>query len=82
MVNEQAYLPVFGTRVYDSVIYWPLVTALTNVAFALTVQNTVVVITLGIKCGIFLWFTWIEFRCRNNLIREELPYEERQPRTV
>ena len=82
MVNEQAYMPVFATRVYDSVIYWPLVTALTNVVFALTVHNTVVVATLAVKCGLFLWFTWIEFRCRTNLIREELPYEERQPRTV
>ena len=82
MVNEQAYMPVFATCVYDSVIYWPLVTALTNVVFALTVHNTVVVATLAVKCGLFLWFTWIEFRCRTNLIREELPYEERQPRTV
>lgn len=82
MVNEQCYMPVFSTRVFDSVIYWPLLTAILNICFALTINNIVVIGTLAVKAFIFVWFSWIEFKCLRHLIREELPYEERQPRTV
>ena len=82
MVNEQTYLPVFTTRVYDSVVAWPLVTMLANALLAITLRNHVVIATLVAKSLIFLWFAWIEFSIRGNLVREELPYQERQPRTV
>jgi len=82
MVNEQCYMPVFATRVYDSVVVWPLCTVAANVAFAVSVRHNVVIATLAVKCALFLWFAWIEFTIRHRLIREEAPYEERQPRTV
>jgi len=82
MVNEQCYIPIFTTRIYDSITTWPLVTAIANILLALTIRNTVVFATLYIKAVCFAWFAWIEFSIRHTLVREELPYQERHPRTV
>ena len=80
--NDHCYIPIFTSRIYDSMAVWSVVSAAAYACMAYSVSNAVVATAFGVKCFIFLWFTWMEMKIKGNIIREELPYEERQPRTV
>lgn len=80
--NDHCYIPIFTTRIYDSMTFWSVVSAAAYACMAYSMSNAVVATAFGVKCFIFLWFTWMEMKIKGNIIREELPYEERQPRTV
>jgi len=84
MVSEQCYIPIFVTRIYDGIPQWPAIqiTMYALFIYSLTYRNVVVVATIIIKIITWTWFLWIEFNIKNKIIREELPYTERQPRTV
>ena len=82
LVSEQCYVPIFVTRIYNGIPLWPLIQITIYVLFVYTMTNAVVMATVAIKIIIWTWFLWIEFKIKNKIIREELPYTTRQPRTV
>ena len=82
MVSEQCYIPIFATRIYNDIPQWPAIQIALYILFAYTMKNVVVIVSIVIKIALWTWFLWIEFKIKNKIIREELPYVERQPRTV
>lgn len=82
LVSEQCYIPIFATRIYDGIPQWPAVQIIIYGLFTATLQNTIIVFTIALKIVLWIWFLWVEFRIKNKIIREELEYTERQPRTV
>ena len=82
MVSEQCYIPIFATRIYNDIPQWPAIQITLYILFAYTMKNVVVIVSIVIKIALWTWFLWIEFKIKNKIIREELPYVERQPRTV
>ena len=82
LVSEQCYIPIFATRIYDGIPQWPAIQIIIYVLFALTLKNNIIVITIAMKIALWTWFLWTEFTIKNKIVREELVYTERQPRTV
>jgi hypothetical protein len=82
LVSEQCYIPIFATRIYDGIPIWPAAQILIYGLFTFTLKNIIIVVTIALKISIWSWFLWIEFRIKNKIVREELAYMERQPRTV
>ena len=82
LVSEQCYVPIFVTRVYDSIPIWPLTQLGIYILFTFTLTHPAVIVTVVLKILVWTWFLWIEIKIKNNIIREELPYTLRQPRTV
>jgi hypothetical protein len=82
MVSEQCYIPIFVTRIYDGMPQWPAIQITMYTLLLYTINNPVVIVSITIKIIIWTWFLWIEFKIKNKIIREELPYIQRQPRTV
>ncbi len=84
LVSEQCYIPIFVTRIYDGIPQWPAIqiTLYALFVYSLTYRNAVVIVSILVKMALWTWFLWIEIKIKNKIIREELPYTERQPRTV
>ena len=82
LVSEQSYVPIFVTRIYNSIPQWPLIQIGIYILFITTLNNTIIQTTIVAKILLWIWFLWIEITIKNNIIREQLPYTERQPRTV
>ena len=82
LLSEQSYVPIFVTRIYNSIPQWPLVQIGIYILFTMTLNNPIVQTTIVVKILLWVWFLWIEIKIKNNIIREQLPYTERQPRTV
>lgn len=82
LVSEHCYIPIFVTRIYDSIPQWSLIQIVIYIVFASTLHSPLIQATLVMKIVIWLWFLWIEIQIKNNIIREEPSYVERQPRTL
>jgi len=82
LVSEQCYIPIFVTRIYNGIPQWPAIQITLYALFVYTINNAVVIVSIVVKIALWTWFLWIEIKIKNKIIREELPYTKRQPRTV
>lgn len=87
LVSEHCYIPIFVIRPYDDIIRWTVLQIITTSILAFGIINksilaNIAFITMMVKILIWCWFLWMECHIKQNIVREQLPYEQRQPRNV